>query len=273
MRATGSGAGCGSHWPECNGQVVPFSGSTETAIEFTHRATSGLAFIGVVALWMWARRSYRPAHRVRLASGWAALFILVEVLIGAALVTYEWVGDDASGARAVVDGLHLVNTLFLLGALTLVAWWASGGAGFRLEGSQAPWLIVGLMAVALVAAAGALTALGDTLFPEATVADDFSSSSHFLVRLRMLHPVLAVVTGGYLLVVARRHLAGPASKFASALAVLVVVQLGAGIVNLALSAPLGMQVVHLLLADAVWVTLVLLTAASLAVRADEPVAA
>lgn len=271
VRATGSGAGCGSHWPECNGQVVPFSGSTETAIEFTHRATSGLAFLGVVALWMWAMRSYPRAHRVRLASFWAAVFIFVEVLIGAALVTYEWVGDDASVARAVVDGLHLVNTLFLLAALTLVAWWASGGSPFRLKGPQARWLIVSLAAVVLVAAAGALTALGDTLFPESSVADDFSSSSHFLVRLRTLHPVLAVATGGYLFVVARRHPTGPASRFAALLTVLVAVQLGAGIVNLALSAPLGMQVVHLLLADALWITLVLLTAVSLAVRAEEAV--
>ena len=35
VRATGSGAGCGQHWPPCNGAVVPRSPTAETAIEFS----------------------------------------------------------------------------------------------------------------------------------------------------------------------------------------------------------------------------------------------
>src|SRR5689334_1905422 len=43
VRATGSGAGCGSHWPLCNGEFLPSAPQTKTAIEFTHRVTSGLS--------------------------------------------------------------------------------------------------------------------------------------------------------------------------------------------------------------------------------------
>ena len=41
---------------------------------------------------------------------------------------------------------------------------------------------------------------------------------------------------------------------------LFILQLGAGVINLVLLAPVWMQVVHLLLADLVWITLVLLAA-------------
>ena len=37
VRASGSGAGCGNHWPLCNGQVIPVSPGWHTVIEFTHR--------------------------------------------------------------------------------------------------------------------------------------------------------------------------------------------------------------------------------------------
>lgn len=269
VRATGSGAGCGSDWPRCQGDVVPFSGSAETIIEFSHRATSGLAFLAVAGLVWWARRLYREGHRVRRAAWVSLIFIVGEVAIGAALVTYEWVGDDASVARAVVDGFHLVNTLFLVGALALTAWWASGEAPFRLEGAEAGLLLVGLGAVVLVAAAGAITALGDTLFPDAGIGDDLSNDSHFLVRMRILHPILAAVTGAYLLVLGRRFSVDHPPmviRLGAALGGIVIVQLTAGVVNLALRAPLWMQITHLLLSNLLWINLVLLTAAATATR-------
>lgn len=265
VRATGSGAGCGSHWPRCNGSIVP-GGSTESIIEFTHRATSGLALLAVVGLFVWARRL--PTAHVRRGAGASLAFMIGEVIIGAILVLGEWVGDDASVARAVIDGLHLVNTLFLLGALTLTAWWASGGAPITLRPAtvEGRMLMAGLAAIVVVAAAGALTALGDTLFPDAGVADDFSESSHFLVRMRVIHPVLAVVAAVYLIGVARRLRLGStglSARLASIAAVLVGVQLVVGITNLALGAPIGIQVVHLALTDAIWITLVVLTATQL----------
>ncbi|MEE8330417.1 MAG: COX15/CtaA family protein [Acidimicrobiia bacterium] len=268
VRATGSGAGCGSHWPQCNGSVVP-EGTTESIIEFTHRLTSGLAFLAAIWLFMLARRV--DVVRVRRAAGAALLFMVGEVAIGAALVLGEWVGDDASVARAVIDGFHLVNTLFLLAALALTAWWAGGGPPIRLrrQSSEGRLLVWGLGALLVVAAAGALTALGDTLFPDASITDDLSSGSHFLVRLRVLHPILAVATAVYLVVVTRR-LAANRRGFQGSLALLVGSIVGfqviVGIVNLALGAPVWMQVVHVVVTDALWISAVVLTAAELAVE-------
>ncbi|MFN8454080.1 MAG: COX15/CtaA family protein [Anaerolineae bacterium] len=50
VRASGSGAGCGSHWPLCNGEVIPRTPQMETLVEFTHRLTSGLALLLVIGL-------------------------------------------------------------------------------------------------------------------------------------------------------------------------------------------------------------------------------
>lgn len=266
VRATGSGAGCGAHWPKCNGSIVP-EGTTESIIEFAHRTTSGLAFLAVVALFLMARRV--EVTRVRRAAGAALAFMIGEVGVGAALVLGEWVGDDASVARAVIDGFHLVNTLFLLGALTLTAWWGGGGAPLRLRqiSRDGRLLLGGIGAVLIVAAAGALTALGDTLFPDASIFDDVSASSHFLVRLRVVHPVLAVATAIFLIVVARRIAArrdGFAGRISVTVAAIAGGQLFVGFTNLGLGAPVWMQVVHLLVTDALWISLVLAAANELA---------
>lgn len=266
VRATGSGAGCGSNWPQCNGAIVP-DGTTESIIEFTHRATSGIAFLAVLGLFVWTRRLSEP--RLRSGASASLAFMVGEVAIGAALVLGEWVADDASVARAVIDGIHLVNTLFLLTALVLTGWWAAGGGPVRLKNmsSDARLLVIGLAALVVVAAAGALTALGDSLFPDASIADDFSSSSHFLVRMRVIHPILAVATAGYLVWVTRRVAArvdGRAARAAIVAGSLVGLQVFIGVVNLSLGAPVWIQVVHLLVTDGLWISLVLLTAMRLA---------
>ena len=125
VRATGSCAGCGSHWPLCNGEVIPRAPRIETIIELTHRLSSGLSLILVVILFIWAWRSYPRGSLVRKGSGLVMVFILTESLIGAGLVLFEWVGQDTSTSRAVAISIHLINTYLLIGALTLTAWWAS----------------------------------------------------------------------------------------------------------------------------------------------------
>ena len=65
VRTTGSGAGCGSHWPLCNGGVVPLAPTTATIIEFTHRLTSGVAMILALVLALWARRLFPVGQRAR----------------------------------------------------------------------------------------------------------------------------------------------------------------------------------------------------------------
>ena len=273
VRATGSGAGCGNHWPLCNGEAIPRSAQVETMIEFSHRLSSGLALILVVGLLVWAFRAYPKGHAVRLGAGFSMLFIITEALVGAGLVLFALVADNVSTARAIVISVHLVNTFLLLGALTLTAWWASGGKPVQLTG-QGPvgWVLgVGFLAVLILGASGAVTALGDTLFPAQSLAEglqqEFSPTAHLLIRLRLLHPIIAILVGIYLVMAAAVcRILRPApltGRLARLLTGLYLVQLVAGTVNVVLLAPVWLQLVHLLLSDLIWITLVLLAGSAL----------
>lgn len=274
VRASGSGAGCGSHWPLCNGDVIPRPEYVETMIEFAHRLTSGVALLLVVGMAVWAYRAFPREHPVRLGARLSVIFIVIEALVGAGLVLLGLTGDNSSAMRAVVIAIHLVNTFLLVAALTLTGWWASGGSRVRAsgQGRVGGLLAVALLGTLLLGMTGAITALGDTLFPVATFEEglrrDFSSAAHFLERLRVIHPVLAVALGAYIVVLARwisqvRH--APATRRAAWwLSALFVVQLFVGALNVRLLAPIPLQLVHLLLADLVWIALVLLTASALA---------
>jgi len=281
VRATGSGAGCGSHWPLCNGVIIPRDPAIETIVEFSHRLTSGLAFLLVLGLFLWARRAYSKGHHIRLAAGGAMLFMISESLVGASLVLFEWVAGNISTARVVVMGVHLLNTFILLAFIALAAWWSSGGKPFSLRNQGwVLWaLLLGLVGVMAMSMAGSITALGDTLFPSESLAQglqqDFEASSHFLIRLRVWHPFVAVGVGAYLIFLAQQLNAARPSVYVNraswALRILYVLQLGAGILNLILLVPVAMQLIHLLLAELVWITLILLTAVTLA-QSPQPAA-
>ncbi len=275
VRATGSGAGCGNHWPLCNGDVVPVAPQIETLIEFSHRITSGVALIGVLILLIWAFRAFPKGHPVRWGAVVSAFFILSEALVGAGLVVFGWVADDTSAARALVVAIHLFNTFLLLASLAVTAWWASGKRPMTLQGrGRIVWALrAGLLGVLLIGISGAITALGDTLFPAASLAEglrqDMDPSQHFLVQLRVWHPLLSTLMGVYLLVLTRvlrsQETNATVSQLSRALAILIVIQLAAGFVNVLLLVPVWMQIVHLLLADLVWISLVLLSASVAAV--------
>jgi heme A synthase len=274
VRATGSGAGCGSHWPTCNGVIVPLAPSTETMIEFTHRLTSGLALILVAALLIWAFRAYPKGHRVRQGAVISSVFIIIEALLGAALVLFGWVAADTSIERALIVPAHLVNTFMLMAALSITAWWASGYERFHWKGSGTlGWSLgAGLLGMLVLSVTGGITALGDTLFPPeshlAALRDTLSPGANLLVQLRVFHPIIAVALGFYLAFVGgllAMTAARPAQKrLALGLVGMFVVQLVVGLVNLLLHAPVWMQIVHLLLAEILWIILVLLTALVLA---------
>src|SRR6185503_2536478 len=112
----------------------------------------------------------------------------------------------------------------------------------------------GALGTLVVGVSGAITALGDTLFAAPSLArglaDDLSPAAHFLQQLRVIHPIAAVLVAVFLLyargaIAARRP--KPAARRASlALGALIVAQLGLGFLNLALLAPVWMQMVHLL---------------------------
>lgn len=286
VRATGSGAGCGSHWPLCNGVVVPREPQIETIIELTHRVTSAFSGVLVLGMLFWAFRLFAKGHIVRRAAAYSTVFIITEGLVGAGLVLFEWVADNESVARAISMAVHLVNTFLLLAAVALTAWFSGTKGDYRLHlrgQGHAGRLIAGAVGLLLIlGVSGAITALGDTLFPSGTlregIAADFASTAHFLVRLRVYHPIIAVVTSIYLWLAAGSIAAARpgigALFFSNAIRVLVVVQLAAGILNILLNVPVWMQLVHLLLADLMWIAVVLLGAAALArpVEVARPVA-
>ncbi len=280
VRASVSGNGCGSHWPLCNGEFIPTAPQLKTLIEFSHRLTSGLSVVLLVVLVVWAWRAYPTGHRVRRAATLALVFIFTEALVGAGLVLFELVAQNASIARALFMSVHLLNTFVLLAVLTLAAWWASGAPRVRLTGQGiVPHLFaLGLFGALVLAVSGAVTALGDTLFPARTLAEgmqqDFSPTAHFLLRLRVLHPALALAVGCYVVLTASyvSNFLRPTARVQRLTALLVTVfllQLGAGLLNLYLLAPVWLQLAHLLLADLLWLALVLTTAAALAAPAVE----
>lgn len=270
VRATGSGAGCGSHWPLCNGEVIPRPQSVQTLIEFTHRATSGLALLAVLVMFVWVFRVYPRRHIVRLGASLSLFFIVLEALLGAGLVLFEWVAHNTSVARAISMAVHLANTFLLLAALTLTAWWASGGAGFRLrgQGRLLQVLVGGMLTMLVTGMTGAVIALGDTLSLGLGIGPEQSPLVRALVLFRPFHPVVAVLAGVYLSAAGiwvLNHRPHPlVARFVMALLMLYVLQLTVGAVNVVLKAPVWMQLVHLLLSDIIWVVLVLLSAVSLA---------
>ncbi len=271
VRATGSGAGCGAHWPLCNGEVLPRSPAVETLIELTHRLTSGVALLLVAGLVLWVFRVRPHGDRVRFWAAASGVLILTEALLGAGLVLFELVADDDSSARAFAMVAHLINTFALLGAIALAVRWTAAPPGPARERLRVPPLVVAAgLAVVAIAATGAIAALGDTLFPARSLGEglrqDFSPTSHLLLRLRILHPVLGVLLGAFTALVALLCAARGGSRAVGRLGVavagLVVLQLVCGFANWILLAPVWLQLVHLLLADGLWITLVLLGSAT-----------
>ena len=265
VRATGSGAGCGTSWPTCHGRLIPeLEGAT--AIEFGHRAVSGVALLLVALTAIGVFRTHARGEPARKGAFWSVVAILVESGIGAAIVFYEWVADDASAARVISVPIHLANTFLLLAALTLTAFWASGGGRLTRRRHRWAFLVVGLGMVA-VAATGAVTALADTLFPKDgfTVLGvfDVQTSEHLLTRLRAIHPFVAIGVGLLAAVWAWRRFGRAIDGGRAAvrlIAATVLVQIGVGFANVLFLTPTWLTVVHLLLADVLWITWVWLAA-------------
>lgn len=271
VRITGSGAGCGDHWPTCHGELVPRSPSLQTLIEYTHRVTSGTLGLFALALPVWAFRLFPRRHPVRWFSVATFVLVLVEAGIGAGLVLGQLVAMDASRARAVAVALHLTNTLLLTAcsALTLAYSRVERESVGALAGTLEPRArvdgpLLGALAfgVVVVAASGAVTALGDTLFPVNAAAGRLAPPDHFLVELRVIHPILACFVVCFAIVLALRLARLRRCRFwAWSLLGLSGVQLVMGALNIALNAPAWLQLAHLLGAQLAWLSVVLLARA------------
>lgn len=258
VRATGSGAGCGSHWPTCNGTVVPLNATLETGIEFSHRLLSLVVL--VLGVWLLRRgllaRKERPGLAAFATASFA--FLVVEALVGAATVLLGMTGENTSVARGIWVASHLVNSLLLIGALTgTVVYARERRPRYPLElarqGPLATWLIVGLVATLVLMFSGGIAAMGNTIFPSESLAAgiraDFDAASHPLIRLRVLHPLFAIVVGVYYFVALgfswALKPALEAKRLAQVLLGVYVAQLLIGTANLTFLAPIALQLLHL----------------------------
>jgi len=280
VRATGSGAGCGNHWPLCNGQIIPIAPRLATIIEFTHRCmTAGSVFL-VLGVLIGAFLYTPKGHRARLFAVLSAILLVNEALLGALLVKLGYVTTNRSIGRVIVLSIHLSNTLLLVAALTLTAavlHWNLARTHIIAKPSTRWTIYAGLALTILTGVTGSLAALGDTLFPSATLAQsmaqDFSSASPWLLRLRWVHPTGALLVGAFIfwIVGAAIHRSYKLSDYsahrlrlaAHAVSVLLLFQLILGVGDVLLLAPTYMQILHLLGANLFWIALILLSASLL----------
>lgn len=275
LRASLSGDGCGQHWLTCGGEVVPTAPQFKTIIEFSHRLSTGLAFISVLVLFIWAFRRFVEGDSVRKMAFASFILMIVEALIGAGLVLTGNTAENWTPTRPYWMAAHLITTFSLLAVLTLAAWFSTGGKSFDFNVSRKTLLFLGIavLGILLVGLSGTVAALSSMLFPSNSLfeglAKDFSETSNILLRLRISHPILSILTGVYLAFQAywfklRFKNNFWINRWANFLIVLVAAQLAFGSLTLLMLAPIVMQLGHLLLADAVWIIFVLMSAGILA---------
>ena len=272
VRASGSGAGCGNHWPLCNGQVIPVSPGFHTIIEFTHRMMTGGSTFIVLGLLIWTFRATAKGRAARAFAVASTILLFNEALLGALLVKLGYVTGNESTGRMVLLSIHLSNTLLLVAALSLTARFLStdqAWSGLHRARSFG-WAVAGLLATIGVGVSGSMAALGDTLFPaptlQAAFARDFAASSPWLLRLRLVHPVSALIAAVFVIWLVGRSREGVGlgdldrTRLAKLVLVLLFAQFALGVADVLLLAPAWMQLIHLLGADFYWVALVLLAA-------------
>ena len=276
VQATESGAGCGEHWPRCDGSLIPAIGDAHTAVEFTHRIVTAVLSISFIVMVVAARRLFGRGHLVWRTALWATGFLILEIFLGAALVLFGWVEADASWGRVIADGFHVINTFMLVGAVALVAHFAGGNPGFRINPAarRDRYLLAAVAILILIAVSGTLNSLADTLYFTDGVNVDETPIAALLVSIRGIHPAIAIGGGViifYLVHLAAAHATGTTEKLALTIQGVIGLQFLVGIFNIVLLTPLETQIIHLTLADALWLLLLIFSAHTLATAPlDEP---
>ena len=233
--------------------------------------SSGVVLIGIVLLLFWTFRKTQRGAWARVTVAAAALLTINEAFLGAMLVILGYVDKNQSVGRSIFLALHLTNTMLMVAAVTLTAYFLSAGATALRSLTRfqhLPTAIFGLGATLIVAVSGSLAALGDTLFPAQTLSaallQDFAPHTNWLIRVRILHPLSAMVATFFIAWLVFRAAtatdAKPQRRLAFAVILLLGFQIALGLADVTLLAPVWMQVLHLLGADLLWIAMVTLTA-------------
>lgn len=258
VRASHSGAGCGSHWPLCQGGFVPKTLEIKTLIEYTHRATSGLILLGSILIFFFARKLSEENSSLRKASFLYLFFMITEALLGASLVLLELVEKNSSILRVLVIGTHLVNTYFLLASITACLYYAKNKdiSFVKLKNINKTYLLLGL-SLLITGASGAVAALSDTLFPanelKTAILEDFTSNN-LLIRLRIIHPIIASLTAIFSCYFSINMTQGKTLN--KIFLGLVILQVALGLLNIYFLTPINLQLIHLLFADLIWLSFI-----------------
>ena len=254
VRATGSGDGCGASWPTCNGKIVPELKTSSELIEFSHRSISGILLIITLIIFLKSFNNSVPVLQKRVIRA-LTFFVLLEALIGAVIVIYEWVGLNSSTPRIIAVPFHLINTFGLLGAYTLL-FHLTKNSKTSLNNFFDKGFKIGLILFLLSGATGSIAALADVIFPSESfimgLAEDFDSNSEILTRLRVLHPIVASFLSIYLYSEANR-LQREYKVITKNIKLLVLLGVFLGVLNVVSNIILPLSILHLLIADLLWV--------------------
>jgi cytochrome c oxidase assembly protein subunit 15 len=261
VRATSSGAGCGAHWPLCNGEILPQFRRVATIIEFMHRSLTGISSTMFFVLAGWVFVATPKRHPARKAAMWSLGFLILEALLGAVLVLGHYVENNASDMRVFVQSIHFTNTMILLAATTVVAVLlgnVKAAAAYNKPLRQASLLTIA--AILITGAAGSVAALADTIFPShslrAAIAADFAADSPLLIRMRWMHPAASLLIVAATLLLTQRLRKSGAARAGNLLIANLVLQMLIGVADVLMLAPTWIQVLHLLGADMFWISLI-----------------
>ncbi|MCB0328546.1 MAG: COX15/CtaA family protein [Bdellovibrionales bacterium] len=257
VRFSRSGDGCGESWPLCHGEILPEQVGIATWIEYTHRVTSGIFGIGIGVLLIYVLFFSRMKLQLRNFAIAAFLFTISEALIGAGLVLRGMVAENDTVERIFWLAGHLLNTLLLLYFLVGVVLQSKYDKR-KLSFIPSRQFAIPLVAFILLAIAGSLASLSNTLHPSsdlgAGLAADLSLESPLIVRLRVLHPICGVLFFG-LVIYWWKLLTLRFPGMTERLLWLVGVEVLVGATTLLMLSPLTAKLLHLFLADIIWLQL------------------
>ena len=255
VRATGSGDGCGSTWPTCKGKVIPELSDIPELIEFSHRAVSGILLVVTLMIFL-KTRNLEKNNLKKVISNYLTFFVVLEAVIGAVIVLFEWVGLNSSLPRIVAVPIHLVNTFGLL-ACFIALYKVVKDDLQSIKGIVDNQFLVVMCLFLLSGATGSITALADVLFPSESFiqgfVEDFDETSELLTRLRILHPIVASLLSISLFFESNR-LKKTYKLNTKSLKLMVLVAVTLGVVNVLSNIWLPLSVLHLAIADFLWIT-------------------
>ncbi len=254
VRISKSGDGCGTSWPLCNNTIIPDTENTHTLIELTHRLSTGIYGILAILLVIWTFKLYSKQHNIRKISLFILSLTILEALIGAKLVLFGLVGGNTGVDRIIVMSLHQVTSVLLTGSVAKAYY-------LTFTNKINPSYLIATLKIMflLIVATGGIAALSNTVFPSNSIIEglmsDLDPNSHILLKLRIIHPILAMtLTFAMLFIIIKLYKDDP--KYAIKLSIFISIGVVIGLITLITLSPTYMKLIHLTIAHIIWAVIV-----------------